>query len=382
MANAALVGIVAGEASGDTLGAHLMSSLRARRPDLRFVGIGGPKMIAAGFESWHSQERLAVRGLVEVVRHIRELYAIRRDVVTRMLAARPAIFIGIDSPDFNLGLELRLRRRGLTTAHYVSPSVWAWRAGRIRTIARAVDHMLVLFPFEAAVYERAGIKVSYVGHPLADETPLEPPRASARAALNIPDDCTVVAMLPGSRLSELSMMAAPFIGAAQLIHARRPDIRIVVPLATPATKAVFEQTIVSLRAGKLSIDLLSGQAQLALASADVILVASGTATLEAALAKRPLVVAYRLAPLTYWLAKRLVKIPFIALPNILDNEFLVPEFIQDAATPNNLAQAVLNALDDPRLAGRLAPRFESLHQRLRCNTAERAADALIPYLNA
>ena len=380
MALPAVIGLVAGEASGDTLGAHLIQALRARRPGLRFVGIGGAKMLAQGFESWYPQEKLAVRGLVEVLQHVRELRAIRRGLGQRLRAAGPRLVVGIDAPDFNLGLETRLRRAGVRTAHYVSPTVWAWRPGRIHGIARAIDHMLVLFPFEAAIYERAGIKVTYVGHPLADEFPLAPSRATVRAELRLPLEQTVVTLMPGSRQSELDMMAQPFIEAAKLIHAARPNTRFLAPFATRETRALFEAAIYACNARELPITMLFGHAREAMTAADAILVASGTATLEAALTKRPMVVVYRLAPLSYQIAKQLVKIPYVALPNILAGEFLVPEFLQNAATPANLAQAILNQVDDRRLEGRLAARFTVMHHELRRGTAERAADALMPYI--
>jgi lipid-A-disaccharide synthase len=377
-----LVAMVAGEASGDTLGAQLVRALRARHPSLRFAGIGGPKMESAGFESWFPQEKLAVRGLVEVLKHVRELYGIRSALRRRLLEARPALFVGIDAPDFNLGLERRLKRAGIATAHYVSPTVWAWRAGRIRKIGRAVSHMLVLFPFEENVYRDAGIPVTYVGHPLADEIAPEMPQAVARQELRVAPERPVIALLPGSRQSEIEHMAPPFIACAQRIHALRPDVQFLVPLATRETRTLFEQALYDHGARDLPLTMLFGHAYDAMAAADAVLVASGTATLEAALVKRPMVVAYKLTALTYAIAKRLVRIPYVGLPNILAGEFVVPEFLQGEATPENLAQALLNYVDDRDLGERLAVRFAAMHERLRRDAAERAADALIPLIDA
>lgn len=375
-----VIGMVAGEPSGDTLGAHLIEALRARHPDAKFVGIGGPKMISAGLESWHPQEKLAVRGLVEVLKHLRELFGIRRDLVRRLVAARPALFVGIDSPDFNLGLEKRLKRRGIPTAHYVSPTIWAWRPGRLAKIRRSASHMLCLFPFEAPLYAGSGVEATFVGHPLAEEIEAGRTRADAREALRLHPERRVVTLLPGSRASELEMMAAPFIEAAKLVHAVRPDTAFLVPFVTRETRRQFEQALYDAGANELPVTLLFGHAHDAMAAADVVLVASGTATLETALVGRPMVVAYRLAPTTYRLARRLVRIPWVGLPNILAREFVVPEFLQDEATPANLAQAVLNMMEDTELAARLGVRFAEMHASLRRDSATLAADALAGYL--
>lgn len=375
-----LIAMVAGEPSGDTLGAHLIEAIRTIYPAARFVGIGGPKMMGAGFDSWFPQEKLAVRGLVEVLRHLREIHEIRRALYRRLAAARPALFVGIDSPDFNLGLERKLKRRGITTAHYVSPTVWAWRPGRIEAIRKAVSHMLVLFPFESAVYERAGIRVTYVGHPLAEEIPPASSKRDARELLRLRER-PIVTLLPGSRASELELMAPPFIEAAKLVRAARPDVGFLVPFVTRETRRIFEQALYDADARDLDITLLFGHAQHAMAAADVVLVASGTATLEAALIGRPMVIAYRLAPLTYRIARRLVRIPYVGLPNILAGEFLVPEFLQDDATPPNLAQALLNYLEDVDLHQPLAERFADMHEMLACGSARRSAAALAGYLS-
>jgi lipid-A-disaccharide synthase len=374
------IGIVAGEASGDLLGSRLIAALRSHVPDAEFFGIGGPMMEAQGFDAWFPQERLAVRGFVEVIRHFRELLAIRRALVSRMRDARPDVFVGIDSPDFNLGVERRLKAQGIPTAHYVSPSVWAWRSGRIETIRRSVSHMLVLFPFEEGIYREAGIPVTYVGHPLADEIPLAYDRDEVRAALRLPAAAPVVAMLPGSRQVELREHAPLFVDTGRLILKARPDARILVPLVTRETREIFETALWNAEANDLPFNLLFGHSQDALAAADVALVASGTATLEAALLRRPMVVTYRANRVSYAIAKRLVKIPYVALPNILAGEFLVPELLQDDATPENLAQALLNLLGDGTVMEALPERFAQIHETLRQGTGERAAAALLPII--
>ncbi|MCU0803628.1 MAG: lipid-A-disaccharide synthase [Burkholderiales bacterium] len=375
------VGIVAGEASGDLLGSRLIAALRRYVPDAEFFGIGGPMMEAQGFDAWFPQEKLAVRGFVEVIRHFRELFAIRRALVRRMRAARPDVFVGIDSPDFNLGVERRLKAHGIPTAQYVSPSVWAWRSGRIQTIRRSVSHMLVLFPFEEAIYRDAGIPVTYVGHPLADEIPLVYDRADVRAALRLPAGAPVIAMLPGSRQVELREHAPLFVATGRLILAARPDARLLVPLVTRETREIFETALWKADARDLPFNLLFGHAQDALAAADVALVASGTATLEAALLRRPMVVTYKANRVSYGIAKRLVRIPYVALPNILAGEFLVPELLQDDATPENIAQALLNLLGDSAVMEALPGRFAQIHEALRQGTGERAAAALLPFLD-
>jgi lipid-A-disaccharide synthase len=375
------IAMVAGEASGDLLGSRLIDAIRAERPEAQFFGIGGPRMLAAGFESWFPQERLAVRGLVEVVRHLRELLAIRRDLTRRILAARPQLFIGVDAPDFNLGLERRLKGAGIPTAHFVGPTVWAWRAGRIRAIRRAVSHMLVLFPFEPPIYEQAGIPVTYTGHPLADEIPEYVDRAAMREQLRLPASIPVIAVLPGSRQSEIDMMAPLFIDAARLIRERLPDARFLVPLITRESRERFEAAVWKADARELPIVMLFGHAQDALAACDVALAASGTVTLEAALLRRPMVIAYRVSPITAAIVRRLVRVPYAGLPNILNGDWLVPELLQDDATPENAAQAVLNLLRDPVVRARLDERFAAIHSALRCDAASRAAQALLPYLD-
>jgi lipid-A-disaccharide synthase len=374
--------MVAGEASGDLLGSRLIEALRQRLPDAAFSGIGGPRMIASGFDAWFPQEALAVRGFVEVLRHLPEVLAVRRALAKRLRAEPPQLFVGIDAPEFNLGLERRLKRAGVVTVHLVSPQIWAWRPGRVKTVRAAVARVLVLFPFEEAIYRAAGVPVSYVGHPLADDIPERIDREAARVELRLPALAPVVTVLPGSRQSEIAMMAGPFIDAARLIVRRVPDVRFLVPLVTRETRALFEEEVYRRGARELAMTLLFGHAQDALGACDVALAASGTVTLEAALAHRPMVIAYRVAPLSFWIASRLVRVRQIGLPNILCGEAVVPEFLQDDATPENLAQAVVNLLGDEPLRRAVERRFERLHGEMRCNAAERAADALLPLLRA
>jgi lipid-A-disaccharide synthase len=374
------IAMVAGEASGDLLGSRLMASLGRRFPGAAFFGVGGPKMVAAGFESWYPQEKLAVRGFVEVLRHLREVLALRAELLGRLREARPDIFVGIDSPEFNLGVERRLKRAGVRTVHVVSPQVWAWRRGRIHTMKRSVSHLLVLFPFEEDLYRDAGVAVTYVGHPIADEIPAIVDRAGAREQLRLPPFAPVVAVLPGSRQSELEMMAGPFIETAKLVHARLPDTRFVVPLVTRETRDAFEAELYRHSARELPMALLFGHSREALAASDVALAASGTVTLEAALSHRAMAIAYRVAPVSYLIAKRLIRVPHIGLPNILCGEPVVPEFLQADSTPENLAQAVTNMLADETFRRAVEERFARLHAELRCESAERAAEALAPLL--
>lgn len=381
MPDAPCIALVAGEASGDLIGGGVIAAIRRRLPDASFVGIGGPRMAAAGLDSWFPQEKLAVHGLVEVLAHLRELLAIRRKLVRELLDLRPALFLGIDSPDFNLGIERTLRRRGVTTAHMVSPTVWAWRSGRIRTIRAAVDHMLVLFPFEEPIYRAAGIPATFIGHPLADEIPAGMDQVAAREDLRLPQNAPVIAILPGSRRSEIERMAPPFIHAARQILERVPEVRFLVPLATRATRELFEGILYREQARDLPMALLFGHAQEALAASDVALATSGTVTLEAALVGRPMVIAYRVAPLSYAIGRRLIRVEHMGLPNILAGESVVPEFVQDAATPENLAQALVNLLLDEPVRAAMQERFAELHGALRRDAAETAARALLPYLD-
>ena len=334
--------MVAGEASGDLLASHLIDALKQRLPEARFFGIGGPKMQAAGFQALFPAEKLAVRGYAEVLRHYREITGIRRKLLARLLADPPHVFIGVDAPDFNLDLERRLKRAGIPAIHYVSPSIWAWRGGRIHAIAKSVSHMLALFPFEEAIYRRHDIPVSYVGHPLADAIPLDVNQPAARERLNLPLDQTIFALLPGSRQSELHYMADIFIKTARRLYERFPQARFLVPLATRETRDLFELALYRQNALDLPITRLFGHAQEAMAAADGVLVASGTATLEAALLRKPMVIAYRMSPWSWRIMRRMKYQPWVGLPNILSQRFVVPEFLQDDATPEKLAQALGN----------------------------------------
>ena len=377
------IGIIAGEASGDLLGAHLMAALQTRFSSLEFIGIAGPRMQARGAKTLFPMERLAVRGYVEVLKHYREIRNIQRDIIAAFQKDPPDLFIGIDAPDFNLGVEEALKAVGITTIHYVSPSIWAWRRERIQRIKRAVSRVLTIFPFEEKIYLDAGVPVSYVGHMLADEIPLEIDRAAARRALNIEADTPVIALLPGSRASELDYHAELFAATAHEIGKTLPSACFVVPFATLATQQQFEAAIKKTGAGQLRIMCLQAASQQALAAADIALIKSGTSTLEAALMKCPMVITYRVSAVSAWLMRRMGRgyLPYIGLPNILAGEFIVPELLQEDATPENLAQALLNSYRDESLRAKLKARFLTIHQSLRQNSAERIGDALAQYLD-
>jgi lipid-A-disaccharide synthase len=371
-------GMVAGEASGDLLAGLLLGGLRARWPDLRTQGIGGPKMAAHGFEAWWPHDKLAVRGYVEVLRHYREIAGIRKQLGARLLADKPDAFIGVDAPDFNLGLEEKLKTAGIKTIHFVSPSIWAWRGGRVSKIGRSTDHVLCLFPFEPAIYAKHGVPASYVGHPLADAIPLEVPRAAARERLGLPADAQVVALLPGSRRSEIDYIAPLVLQAAALLHRQRPELRFVLPVA-PGLRERLQPLLAD---GAAPVQVLGGRSHDALAACDVTLIASGTATLEAALFKRPMVITYRMHGLSWQLMKRMRYQPWVGLPNILCEDFVVPELIQEDATPQALAQATLSWLDDAARSASLAARFTELHHLLKRDTARCATDAIAKILEA
>ena len=373
------IGIVAGELSGDLLGAGLIDALRARHPDALIEGIGGPKMLAAGFQSHFPLETLSVMGLVEVLKHFSRIKKCRDSLRDHFLKHPPDVFIGIDAPDFNLGLEHILKAAGIPTVHYVSPSVWAWRQYRLRKIARACDLMLTVFPFEADYYKKHNIPVRFVGHTLADEIPLEVDRQAARARLNLPKDGILVALLPGSRENEVLQLGLPFLQTAAWLLAQRPDLQFIVPLASGDLKKLFLEQLKELKQ-ELPLTLLAGQSRDAMAAADVVLMASGTASLEAMLLKRPVVVAYRLANLTYWLAKFLVNTTYFSLPNLLAQQRLVPEFIQHEVIPEELGAAVLHWLDNPAQVEVLKNLFGDLHQRLRLSANEEAANAVLSLL--
>ncbi|HEY8118886.1 MAG TPA: lipid-A-disaccharide synthase [Methylophilaceae bacterium] len=380
------IGIVAGEASGDQLGSHLIRALKKQRPDLEFVGIAGPKMISEGAKSLFPMERLSVRGYVEVLRHLPGLLKIRKQLLQHFLKNPPDLFIGIDAPDFNFALERRLKRKGIRTIHYVSPSIWAWRKGRMGKIRRAVSHMLALFPFEPALYEQAGVPVSYVGHPLADILPLEPDREAARENLKLKSGNLVIAMLPGSRQSEVQQLADLFVKTAKILAKEQPEVQFLVPLITRETRMIFEQAIYnnqSMRDGELEqipIQILFGHAHLAMEAADAVIVASGTATLEAALLKRPMVITYRMPRLSWMILKRMNYLPYVGLPNILAGRFIVPELLQHDATPEKLAEATLKLVSDRAAMAEISTEFTRIHESLRQNTEEKAAQAILAYL--
>lgn len=376
------IAIVAGEASGDLLASHLIKALKEKLPNAEFFGIGGPKMLGQGFKAWHPLEKLAVRGYVEVLKHYREISGIRSDLKKRLIADPPDVFIGVDAPDFNLGLEKALKQRGIQTIHYVSPSIWAWRGKRIHKIGEAVSRVLALFPFEPALYEKQGIPVTYVGHPLADILPVEDGRKKARELLELSPQQAVFALLPGSRQSELEYMADTFIGTALEIQKKLPEALFLVPLATRETRLIFENALYRCNARELPIRMLFGHAHEAMMASDAVLVASGTATLEAALLKRPMAIAYKMAPLSYRMMRGMGYLPYIGLPNVLAGKFVVPEFIQDDATPENLAQALLNFYADKTTCAKISDIFHEIHLQLKQNTAEKAAAAILDHLPA
>jgi lipid-A-disaccharide synthase len=381
--NPKIIALVAGEASGDLLGSLLMAAIKRAAPDVRFIGIGGPKMQAVGMDVLFPLEKLAVNGYIEVLRHYRELVGIRRNLRERFVAEPPDLFIGIDAPDFNLDLEMALKQHGIPTVHYVSPSIWAWRGERIHKIKQAVSHILALFPFEAPLYQQAGVPVTYVGHPLADMLPQHPNRAEMREQMRImPRDAKLFAFLPGSRQSEVHRLAATYIETAKLILQQLPQAQFVVPLASRETRTIFENELWKQEAQQLPITLLFGHAHDAMIAADGVLVASGTATLEAALLKCPMVITYKMSALSYWIAKRKQYLPYVGLPNILAGKFVVPEILQDDATPENLAQALLNLVNDKHAVAELEQIFDGMHRTLRQDTAQKAAAAILPYLQA
>ena len=375
------IAMVAGETSGDLLAALLLDGLRKRWPPLRAVGIGGPEMARRGFEAWWSSEALAVRGYVEVLRHYRRILRIRNELKTRLLRERPPMFIGIDAPDFNLDLEAALKSHGIKTVHFICPSIWAWRADRVQKLQRSVDHVLCIFPFEPALLARHGIAATYVGHPLASAIPLQPDRQAARLKLGLGLEDQVVAILPGSRQSEVQYLASRFIDAAALIRKAHPAIRFIVP-AVPALKVRLEQLALASGLGA-DLQILSGQSHTALAACDVTLIASGTATLEAALFKRPMVIAYNMNWMSWHIMRRKQLQPWVGLPNILCRDFVVPELLQDAATPRALADAVLQWLQaPPEKIAAIQQRFTQLHVELQRNTAAIATDAIEKILQA
>jgi lipid-A-disaccharide synthase len=368
------IGIVVGEASGDILGAALMLELRKHFPNAEFSGIGGPRMLAAGFHSYFPQDRLAVMGLVEPLKRLPELLRIRKFLREHFIANRPAVFIGIDSPDFTIPLEASLKEKGVKTVHYVSPSVWAWRQKRIFKIARSVDLMLTLLPFEAKFYQEHKVPVEFVGHHLADEIPLSVDKVAARKLLGLPEQGRIVALLPGSRASEVERMGDLFMRTAVACLEQDPDLKFIIPAANSDR---YRQLHIALNDYvDFPIELIHGHSHEAMAAADVVLLASGTVTLEALLLKKPMVVAYKLAPLSHFILSRLVKSPWISLPNLLAQKMLVPELIQEKATPEALCSGVMNYFENPDEAQQLIETFTAMHLELKRDASVRAADAV------
>lgn len=372
------IALVAGEASGDLLGAGLIEQLRARHPQAVFAGVGGDAMRAAGMETWHDASELAVMGLSEVLRHLPRLLRLRKTLRARLLHWRPDVFIGIDAPDFNLGLERTLKDRGIRTVHYVSPSIWAWRQGRAAKIGRSADLVLCLFPMEPPIYAAHGVDARFVGHPLAEMLALEPDRAAARDTLGLPHDAPVLAVLPGSRLGEIGRLGEVFLDAAARVADALPGLRIVVPAANAGCRAAIDALLAQPDFSALDVRVLDGQARAAMVASDVVLLASGTATLEALLAKRPMVVGYRIAPSTAFLVRlfKLMKVDRFSLPNVLAGRLIAPEFMQEDCTPENLSGAVLQWFRDPAAADALQPVYRDLHLQLRRGASATAADAV------
>ena len=376
-----IIALVAGEASGDQLGAALMDRLREHYPDAKFAGIGGKQMKAAGMDAWWDAEELAVFGLFEVLSHFPRLLRLRRELYRRLLALSPDVFIGIDAPDFNLGLEIKLRRAGTRTVHYVSPTVWAWREKRVRKIGRAADLVLCLFPFEPDFYKGHNVPATYVGHPMADQISTELDPGPARDRLGLNREAVTVALLPGSRISEVSRLAEPMIEAARSLASSRPGIQFVTAMANPAVRAVFQETLDRLEFPNIS--LVENAPRTVIAAADAVMCASGTATLETMLVNRPMVVAYRISPASHFLAKNLglIRPQLFALPNILAGEMLVPELIQRDASSDRIAAETLRWLDDEDARLALRTKFQELHNNLRCDASANAARAVAGLLN-
>lgn len=370
------IGIVVGEASGDTLGAGLIRSLRQYFPDATFIGIAGPQMIAEGCQTLAVMEELSVMGVSEILHQLPRLLRLRRRITRYFLENPPDIFIGIDAPEFNLTLEVRLKKAGIKTVHYVSPSVWAWRKGRVKKIKKAVDLLLTLFPFENQFYEEHGVPVKSVGHPLADKISFEHSKQEARKALGLADAGQYIALLPGSRGQEIKLLAPLFIKAAEICRERKPDLQFILSAASDAR---YEQLSLLLEKNEMlrhAIHLSKGEAKTVIAASDVVLAASGTVTLEVLLVNRPLVVAYAMAPFTWWLAERLIDTPYCSLPNLLANRTLVPEFLQEKATPEALANAILEWLDHPERVAQLEQDYKAIHLQLKQNANEKAALAI------
>ena len=374
------IALVAGETSGDILGAGLIRALKARHPEARFVGVAGPLMQAEGCEAWYEMEELAVMGIVEVLGRLRRLLKIRKDLTQRFTALQPDVFVGIDAPDFNITLEGSLKRAGIRTIHYVSPSVWAWRQKRVFKIGRNTNLVLAFLPFEKAFYDRFNVPCRFIGHTMADAMPLQPDKQAARRELGIADDAICLGLLPGSRGAEVEMLSADFLRAAQLLRQRYPTLEIVVPLVNAKRREQFEQIKAEV-APELPMHLLDGKGRQAMIASDAAILASGTAALECMLAKCPMVVGYRMKPFTFWLAKRLVKTPYVSLPNLLAGRELVQELLQDECQPQALANALEPLLHAGAERDALLHTFTELHQQIRWNADEQAADAVLEMVN-
>jgi lipid-A-disaccharide synthase len=375
------IALVAGEASGDQLGAALIRAIRLKKPETRFVGIGGPLMASAGMECWWDSSHLSVMGLFEVISHLPRLVSLRRQLMRKLYELKPAVFIGIDAPDFNLGVEKKLKARNIPTIHYVSPTVWAWRPGRVKTIARATDRVMCLFPFEPQYYRQQDVAADYTGHPLADEIPYQISSESARSELGLENNNVYIALLPGSRLSEVEKLSAPMLDAALIINKRDPRISFLIPAASELIRDQLNTSLLDYPT--INGKVISGRGKEVMAAADVVVCASGTATLEVMLVNRPMVVCYRLAAMTYNLAKwlKLVKIKYFSLPNILASEELVPELLQHEVNGQNIADKVFQWLDHPALREALSQRFDLLHQQLSIDAASTAAEVVIQHIS-
>lgn len=377
-----LIAMVAGEASGDLLGAALIKSLKKRYPQAKFIGIGGPLMIAEDFHSLYDMQKLSIMGLVEVLKHLPELLKLRRDLLSTLIDMKPAVFIGIDAPDFNLVLERKLKQQHIKTVHYVSPSVWAWRQWRVKKIARSIDLMLTLFPFEKEFYQQHSIPVRFIGHPLADIIAMENSKSEARQLLAIEPDKLVIGLLPGSRLAEVEKLSTLFIQSAELIKSKYPEAEFICPLANKKTRDAFEQ-IINHGSSRVRINIVDGQARTVMQASDAILLASGTATLEALLIKRPMIVCYKLSAFTYWLLTtfKVMKVKDYSLPNLLAGRTLVPELIQDQASPARVVKELERILDNPALQESLDNTYRDIHKTLQKNASEQAAVAIENLLN-
>ncbi|WP_085247594.1 lipid-A-disaccharide synthase [Gilliamella mensalis] len=371
------IALVAGETSGDILGAGLICALKNYHPNIKFVGIAGPKMQAEGCRAWYEMDELSVMGIVEVLGRLRRILSIRRDITKRLIELKPDIFIGIDAPDFNLSLEGKLKQAGIKTIHYVSPSVWAWKQKRVFKIKRNTNLILAFLPFEKTFYDKFDVPCRFIGHKMADDIPLIPDQIAMRQLLGVPTGCPCLALLPGSRHAEVTLLSAPFLAAAQLLRQRYPNLHIVVPLVNEKRRKEFEQIKAEV-APQLDIQLLDGHAREAMIASDAAILASGTVALECMLAKCPMVVGYKMKPLTFWLAKKLIKTPYVSLPNILTGKALVPELLQQDCTPENIANHIIPLLEGDN--SELKQTFLSLHKQIRCNADEQAAKAVLDVL--